>query len=91
MCVYAVLIVMSSLYVLYPMMWSVLTSIMSCFLARNCGGVFCYDCAHHFMPVESELLNKPVRVCECCFDKLDGHLRKDNNSMDSSESTNKDI
>lgn len=55
---------------------------------RKCGRIFCYDCAHHYIPVESELLNKPVRVCESCYDKLDGHLRKDNNSMDSS--SNKD-
>ena len=43
-------------------------------LLRSCGGVFCYSCSDHFVPVQSQLLNTPVRVCDGCFDKMDGHL-----------------
>ena len=43
-------------------------------LFRSCGGVFCSSCSSHFVPVESQLLVDPVRVCDGCFDKMDGHL-----------------
>lgn len=51
--------------------WSLLTRRHHC---RNCGGVFCGQCASYFCPVPREQLFRDVRVCERCYYKLDGHL-----------------
>ncbi len=43
---------------------------------RSCGKVFCGSCSDFYCPVPAEQLFSDVRVCEKCFYKLDGHLRK---------------
>ena len=48
------------------------------FCFRNCGGVFCGWCSNKSALVKNELLSSPVRVCDGCFDKLDGHLQREN-------------
>uniref|UniRef100_A0A5S6Q8D0 FYVE-type domain-containing protein n=1 Tax=Trichuris muris TaxID=70415 RepID=A0A5S6Q8D0_TRIMR len=35
---------------------------------RNCGSIFCNDCSSKSAMVASS--KKPVRVCDCCFEKL---------------------
>eukprot|EP00117_Sycon_ciliatum_P046111 scpid21092/ scgid33068/ Myotubularin-related protein 3; FYVE domain-containing dual specificity protein phosphatase 1; Zinc finger FYVE domain-containing protein 10 len=51
------------------MFWGLLLRRHHC---RNCGGVFCYSCSCYSVPVPSEQLSNPVRVCRTCYDKLDG-------------------
>ncbi|CAN7986418.1 unnamed protein product [Ixodes hexagonus] len=37
---------------------------------RNCGNVFCSQCASQMHPVPHEQLYQPVRVCSLCFEAL---------------------
>uniref|UniRef100_A0A4D5RPK6 Lateral signaling target protein 2 homolog n=1 Tax=Ixodes scapularis TaxID=6945 RepID=A0A4D5RPK6_IXOSC len=37
---------------------------------RNCGNVFCSQCASQMHPVPHEQLYQPVRVCSSCFEAL---------------------
>ena len=41
---------------------------------RKCGRVFCGYCSNFFAPVPDENLHEKVRVCQSCFDRLDGFL-----------------
>ena len=43
---------------------------------RSCGKVFCASCSNFFCQVPHEQLYGDVRVCEKCFYKLDGHLKR---------------
>jgi len=38
---------------------------------RNCGFLFCRDCSSRMIPIPSEQLYHPVRVCDDCFIILD--------------------
>jgi len=38
---------------------------------RNCGFLFCRDCSSRMIPIPSEQLYHPVRVCDNCFLLLD--------------------
>lgn len=47
--------------------------IIYCYIVpRNCGKVFCSDCADRDMPLPHQNLFQPVRVCNMCFDSLRG-------------------
>merc|ERR1711963_1050960 len=37
---------------------------------RNCGFLFCRDCSSKLIPIPSEQLYHPVRVCDDCFAEL---------------------
>lgn len=37
---------------------------------RCCGKIFCADCSENFIPLPSEQLYNPVRVCSDCFSRL---------------------
>jgi len=37
---------------------------------RNCGCLFCRDCSNRMIPIPSEQLYHPVRVCDDCFAEL---------------------
>ncbi len=39
-------------------------------LFRNCGKVFCSDCADRDLPLPHQNLFQPVRVCNVCYDSL---------------------
>ncbi|XP_057378844.1 myotubularin-related protein 4-like isoform X3 [Daphnia carinata] len=39
---------------------------------RNCGKVFCSDCADRDLPLPHQNLFQPVRVCNVCYDSLNG-------------------
>ncbi|KAL3856141.1 hypothetical protein ACJMK2_010931 [Sinanodonta woodiana] len=43
---------------------------------RNCGKVFCYDCAKDYAPVPTQLLLEPERVCGSCYKSLSPESRK---------------
>lgn len=42
---------------------------------RNCGFLFCRDCSSRIIPIPSEQLYHPVRVCDDCYVELDTKLR----------------
>lgn len=39
---------------------------------RRCGNIFCSNCSDRVATLEDSG-NKPVRICECCWDKLQSH------------------
>ncbi|XP_032789509.1 myotubularin-related protein 3 isoform X2 [Daphnia magna] len=39
---------------------------------RNCGKVFCSECADRDLPLPHQNLFQPVRVCNVCYDSLSG-------------------
>lgn len=45
----------------------VLTVCVSC---RNCGNVFCSSCCDQKIPVPSQQLFEPCRVCKSCYSSL---------------------
>ena len=42
------------------------------FLFRNCGKVFCSECADRDLPLPHQNLFQPVRVCNVCYESLSG-------------------
>lgn len=36
---------------------------------RNCGNLVCGDCSSNSLPLPSEQLYHPVRICDACFSK----------------------
>merc|ERR1719315_111904 len=38
---------------------------------RSCGKLFCAECSEKYLPIPSEQLYPPVRVCDLCFQELD--------------------
>ncbi|XP_076367298.1 phosphatidylinositol-3,5-bisphosphate 3-phosphatase MTMR3 isoform X2 [Tachypleus tridentatus] len=42
----------------------------------RCGKVFCYQCCSQVLPVPSEQLYSPVRVCQQCFEGLRSRCRQ---------------
>ena len=47
---------------------------LDCVYCRNCGQVFCADCSQFFVPVPSQQLNEPARVCRRCFGAMNGDI-----------------
>ncbi|KAK3580803.1 hypothetical protein CHS0354_025144 [Potamilus streckersoni] len=43
---------------------------------RNCGKVFCYDCAKDYAPVPTQQLLYPERVCGSCYQSLSQETTK---------------
>ena len=41
------------------------------FTLQSCGRLFCRDCSSHMIPIPSEQLYHPVRVCDDCFVELE--------------------
>ena len=37
---------------------------------RSCGKLFCSECSEKYLPIPSEQLYHPVRVCDLCFSDL---------------------
>lgn len=40
--------------------------------SRHCGRILCSKCSGQDVPIIKFNLNKPVRVCDVCFDVLQG-------------------
>lgn len=40
------------------------------FVSRNCGNVFCSSCCNQKVPVPSQQLFEPSRVCKSCYSSL---------------------
>lgn len=49
---------------------SLLIYFLMSFFSRHCGRVLCGKCSDKDVPILKFGLNKPVRVCELCFDVL---------------------
>ena len=43
-------------------------------VSRNCGQVFCADCARYYVPVPSQQLKDPARVCRRCYSGMNGDI-----------------
>jgi len=49
---------------------SAMTASVWCPLHRNCGNVFCASCCDQKIPVPSQQLFEPSRVCKSCYGSL---------------------
>lgn len=49
---------------------SMLLILFLCLHSRHCGRLLCHKCSTKEIPIIKFDLNKPVRVCNICFDVL---------------------
>lgn len=47
-----------------------LTLLLFFLISRNCGNVFCSSCCNQKVPVPSQQLFEPSRVCKSCYSSL---------------------
>lgn len=50
--------------------WAAALTAFLCFHSRHCGRLLCHKCSTKEIPIIKFDLNKPVRVCNICFDVL---------------------
>lgn len=52
---------------------------------RSCGNLVCGDCSKNSLPLPSEQLYHPVRICDACFSKKSTTTSGDQNDADDSK------